>query len=738
MDALDFFTHWFGEDASLTETISLWEFTADQGINTTYHSTPKAAATAVEAMPETSNVYFGVTLRTPGVGHKAGVRRILGLHADFDFKHFSSEEDAQRVLNGFELEPSIVVHTGGGLHVYWRLSESLEATGANGAYVESLMERLYFRLGGLDKVQNLTRILRVPDTYNQKYKPTRQTRVVQETDRTYSLNQFDAVLPEVPSRALPDRVDVDLTYLPPTEKEIADMLFHLPPEGWDYNDYNNILMAVHSVFPDERGVRLIQNWSPALNKATGEDITAQKFDSYKSQGISVGTLYRFALDNGWKPKRGPRLKIVREGTPAPKKERVRFKPEWQVLLEEMAEVSVDDIPYWLRVQYDYILPVMEAFLGTDWPIELILAFWSSQWSSIKYENLNLSLWFLGLAKQGIGKSMGIAEMMDVYRQVSQLRELDLPLFSSGTTRGLENMFSGGEPRTVMAVIDEFSGFLKAVKNDYSSGLKESMNKIYDGQTFRHVKATEAQEIVKPYLSLIAATTPPAWKENADREDTQNGFLTRMMFSVPNTLNILPRYRFNLDDRATLVDALVDHIRTYSHVTVAVPNTPYGNDPPVLKEYIKSLGLNTGSMSTVEDDAVTEDEIAWGRVVARVKKLAALLALMEETPDVVQNTLLVHERHFALAIRIAHRGAAFQKRALELLGRSKDDADTSKVLRVMKERAKRGITKTDLMRYTHLGKRQIDPVLELLTEDGHIEPRSSDNRTITYYLAKVTS
>jgi hypothetical protein len=72
VDVYDFFNQLFGEDVNLTETISLWEFTADQGITTTYHSSPKAAAEAVAGMSDTSNVYFGTVLRTPALGIRRG------------------------------------------------------------------------------------------------------------------------------------------------------------------------------------------------------------------------------------------------------------------------------------------------------------------------------------------------------------------------------------------------------------------------------------------------------------------------------------------------------------------------------------------------------------------------------------------------------------------------------------------------------------------------------------------
>ena len=318
MSSASFFRLLFGENISEKNQLILWRFKADGGITSTFHITGESAAAEAAKADDTEAVYFGNTLRDGQHTNKSGVRLITHLWADFDYKNFVSEEEAQRVLEGFELEPSLVVSTGGGLHIYWKLATPIEATPQNMVYVESIMERLYFRLGGLDHVQNMTRILRVPGSHNAKYKPPRPVRLVQQSEVAYALDAFDSVLPALPTRPSHATEDDGRLYGTPTEKEIADLLSVLPSDGWEYSDYNAILMAVHSVFPDEVGVRLIQAWSPALDKRTGEDITAGKFASYQGQGISAGTLYHLAKEHGWMPRKTPRLIVKGKETPAMK------------------------------------------------------------------------------------------------------------------------------------------------------------------------------------------------------------------------------------------------------------------------------------------------------------------------------------------------------------------------------------------------------------------------------------
>lgn len=687
---------------------------------------------AIEKYGKNANVYFGVNPREYDGTDKSTVTHINVLHADMDFKHFANDKElAYRTLDGFELPPQVVVNTGGGLHVYWKLEPRLEASPANIAHAEKLMERLYYRLGGLDKVQDVSRILRVPGTLNVKKEYPEPLPVTLERSSDlagYTLEQFDNVLPWLPEEVFHSHDDIERTFLAPSEREIAELLAVLPANGWEYRMYNSILMAVHSVFPDERGVRLIQAWSPPLSD-TGEDITASKWRSYRSKGISVGTLYKLALDHGWKPRTGPKIRIVRDGLPSPRRELDEIlTPPWKQKLNEMEEVLPEELPSVLHQLSSYIAPVGQAFTS-DATVLLPLAFWSSQWPRLKFENQPLSLYLMFLGPQGVGKTIMLDEFTKIFREVARERDMDMPLFTSGTTRGLENMFKGDD-KMVLAVIDEFSGFLKATKSEYSAGVKESMNKIYDSSSLSHRKATESIEAERPFMSMIAATTPEAWRMNASVEDTNSGFLTRFLFLAPNVSNLSPHYRYNDDSRKPMVDLLVAQGREYSHISSVNWDTTFGQEPDILKSYMHMLGLNTGELRDLDKEVGQQGGLSWQRVVARVKRVAALLALAEEKPDVVGHTLLVHDRHVALAIRIAHRGAAYHMRSLAWLSHTQDEAAVSKVEELLKKH--RQMTSRQIQQLSHLPATKVYLSLGLLEDDGKLSKEKKGKADVYCY------
>lgn len=94
------------------------------------------------------------------------------------------------------------------------------------------------------------------------------------------------------------------------EAEVARALATIPPRG-DYNtDWLPMLMAVHDSFPDDRGIALIEAWSPGY---PGE--VARKWRSFKAgaSGITIATLFHKAGQYGYKPVRQNPAPATRRG-----------------------------------------------------------------------------------------------------------------------------------------------------------------------------------------------------------------------------------------------------------------------------------------------------------------------------------------------------------------------------------------------------------------------------------------
>lgn len=119
-------------------------------------------------------IYFGVSTRYgTGTGKKRDCYRSQAVWVDFDNGE-KKEWTLQRVAE-LDPKPDLLVDSGGGVHAYWLLrTPVLVRDEQRGAQLESINRGLVDRFGGDINTCDLTRILRVPGTFNHKYKPFRR------------------------------------------------------------------------------------------------------------------------------------------------------------------------------------------------------------------------------------------------------------------------------------------------------------------------------------------------------------------------------------------------------------------------------------------------------------------------------------------------------------------------------------------------------------------------------------
>jgi hypothetical protein len=174
----------------------------------------------------TKNVYFGVGLRTRKIGkHERGkkedVLSLPGVWLDIDIKggahkkeNIPTEEDAQLLLDTFPLSPTIIIHSGGGLHCYWLFEDpatiTSDETRKSAERMLSRFQNVFIRLARtknlhLDNTADLPRVLRVPGTFNRKEEAKPVQTLLFETDSRYSVHELyeaitfiESTLPEEP------------------------------------------------------------------------------------------------------------------------------------------------------------------------------------------------------------------------------------------------------------------------------------------------------------------------------------------------------------------------------------------------------------------------------------------------------------------------------------------------------------------------------------------------------------
>jgi hypothetical protein len=114
---------------------------------------------------EGENVYFSVALRNGQDGTKESITQIACLHCDVDFKDIA-ESKAIEKIKAFQFQPTLIVRSGGGFHLYWRLKEAYDKISI--PQIEKTNRVLAQALTGDMNACDASRILRLPDTFNVK------------------------------------------------------------------------------------------------------------------------------------------------------------------------------------------------------------------------------------------------------------------------------------------------------------------------------------------------------------------------------------------------------------------------------------------------------------------------------------------------------------------------------------------------------------------------------------------
>ncbi len=207
------------------------------------------AAKYVGDVKESQDVYFGLGLisgEPKGRGKLEDIAGIPGLWLDIDIGGKGHKkkrlpkliEDAEYLVTKFPLAPTptLAVHSGGGVHVYWLFKEfwrsDSKAERAEAALLSARFGETFKIIAAkqgyeIDTVSDLTRVLRVVGTHNLKHESRPEVKDISRTDIRYTADDFDQYLIDGNAVALPsktyssDGVVLSAGAEPPADKMFA-------------------------------------------------------------------------------------------------------------------------------------------------------------------------------------------------------------------------------------------------------------------------------------------------------------------------------------------------------------------------------------------------------------------------------------------------------------------------------------------------------------------------------------
>ncbi len=168
-----------------------------------FSSVQAAAELTIDLCNQGLDVYVGVNPRTGQKGKKENVHYLSSFHAEIDYgsighkkeTEFANYEEAMDRINNFHLQPSAAIHSGGGFHCYWVLKTPLRVSDYGIATLENINKALTQSLNGDPGTHDISRVLRVPGTFNfKKPENPRPVEIISISGLTYEYDDFGEVL----------------------------------------------------------------------------------------------------------------------------------------------------------------------------------------------------------------------------------------------------------------------------------------------------------------------------------------------------------------------------------------------------------------------------------------------------------------------------------------------------------------------------------------------------------------
>ena len=141
-------------------------------------------------------IYFAPCLRTEKKGKAQSASFVPALWVDIDCDNDPTQrETALDKLKSFDLQPSVIVDSGGGWHGYWLLKKPFVLeTDDDRSHIANILKGLFQVLGGDEGyVKSVASVMRLPSTINTKTERNGACVNITcfEPDRRYDIQQFD-------------------------------------------------------------------------------------------------------------------------------------------------------------------------------------------------------------------------------------------------------------------------------------------------------------------------------------------------------------------------------------------------------------------------------------------------------------------------------------------------------------------------------------------------------------------
>jgi hypothetical protein len=752
-----FLAHIFGDAISPERRIAVF---TTPGARTRFADSIRDAVEHAAQRSETHNVYFGLGLiegTPPGRGTARDVGAIGAVWADIDMvggPHDGkplpvSDDDARRLLSALPLPPSILIHSGHGLHAYWLLGgpwvfaderergrAAALAKGWHGLVCDEGT-----KLGwSLENLGDLSRVLRLPGTLNHNGPEPVEVRILDcDASVRYSREQLESCLPtdKPPSRDERPAEPVGLVLCPDAEPPQDKMLEaagqspkflatwqherpDLPDQSQSGYDLSLATIAAKLGWSEQEIADLViagrRNSGDKPEKALRQDYMARTIARAREAAAEepLACVDISGIAGAPQQADGPPSNAPEDPGPFPEE-----LLETGGLLAAIVEFSTRTA---YKRQPVLALGAAIALLGTV--------------TGRKVEDpygTRTNVYCLGICCTGGGKEYGRQVTKELLIRAG-LKDL---LGPEGIASHAGLVSAVAAQPAVLFQIDEIGRFFKTTGDhrrsphlyrviDMFMKLYSSSGTLFCGDAYSDVKRNIV--IDQPHACLYGTSVPQSFYEGITAENLTDGFMSRVLVFETNDHDP-PLQDGPMEE---VPPAIVEKVRRWGDFRRG-GNLSEEHPEPLTVDYgpgaaavMKELERRGRAERKGKGDAV---RALWTRTTEKARKLALIHACSRDPDD-----LVVDVESAEWAARLSEyltRKMIFE--AVEWVAENPYEASRKRLLRTIRRGGKAGLTGTELcLRSRFLKRKERAEIVESLQETGEItvitEPSGGAPRT----------
>lgn len=664
------------------------------------------------------NCYFCVNLLSKSSRLKENCLPTDVLWADLDFAHPDQRQP----------EPQIVIESSPGrFQALWKLSTKIDPIMA-----ERYAKRIAYAWGGDKSGWDLTQLLRVPFTKNQKYNGNPEVQLLRNLETRAAPLLFEA-LPEIDTDG--DTPTITITLPPASSIPAPEMVVYkythalrgsqfqalYTQEATDDDDWSKQLWRLIHICL-EAGMEDVEVFSLVRDSPINKYKRDDRPESHLWRDIqkaAAGAQRLAVIQGDFKPLFMPELVDIMEPPPITNSFVDRYR-EWAI-------EATDAVPEFHN---------LSAFIALSAVIS------NSVRLETQYGSMIPNIWGMILGDSTLTRkttAMRLA-VMDIITTLDK----EIILATDGTAEGLLTGLSERNNKCSIFYKDELSGFFESInRRDYLAGMPETLTALYDvPPVFTRRLRKETIFIESPIFIFFGGGVRDRVYESLSEEYVISGFLPRFLVVGGETdLDRLrrtgPPTEQSTQKRSNLVAEMANLYELYAAQEVfasiggqkvKVPariTAILTNDAWELNGQFEERLVEAANKSAISNLALPTFE----RMSRSLLKMAVIIAAERQIPK--DDAIMVEVKDIQTAAWYVQRWGPHSIDLIMNAGKRVGERALDKIMGLVQNSP--GILRSQIMQQRHLSKREADELLGTL-EDRQLVRKEQQGRGYRYYIS----